>query len=100
MQMIVMEGINTLTARELQVACRERGMRALGMSEERLKSQLQQWLDLHLKENVPSTLLLLSRAMYMPEDVPVEDQLKVIISTLPEATVSVLVVKYIYTQVQ
>ncbi|XP_064631458.1 mitochondrial proton/calcium exchanger protein-like [Lineus longissimus] len=85
-KMIVMEGINTLTASELQAACRERGMRALGMTEDRLKGQLQQWLDLHLKEDVPTTLLLLTRSMYLPDEVPVEDQLKVIISTLPEAT--------------
>lgn len=26
-----------------------------------------QWLDLHLKENVPPSLLLLSRAMYLTD---------------------------------
>lgn len=38
--MIQNEGIDSLTVWELQDACRARGMRALGLSEARLKSQL------------------------------------------------------------
>ena len=45
--------MDTLTTEELQAANRARGMRALGMSEERLIHQLQQWLELHLKVNSP-----------------------------------------------
>ncbi|XP_061871804.1 LETM1 domain-containing protein LETM2, mitochondrial [Colius striatus] len=64
-EMIAKEGVNGLSVSELQSACRARGMRSLGLSEEQLKEQLRQWLDLHLKENVPPSLLLLSRALYL-----------------------------------
>lgn len=87
------EGIDTLTTDELQVACRERGMRSLGVSVERLRSQLQQWLDLHLNKRIPSTILLVSRALYLPENIPQEDILKAAIQSLPKAIDSVTAVK-------
>lgn len=37
--------MDSLTVKELQAACRARGMRALGVTEERLKDQLKQVLD-------------------------------------------------------
>ncbi|KAJ7397353.1 LETM1 domain-containing protein LETM2, mitochondrial [Pitangus sulphuratus] len=64
-EMIAKEGVGGLSVLELQSACRARGMRSLGISEEQLREQLGQWLDLHLKENVPPSLLLLSRALYL-----------------------------------
>ncbi|KFQ57184.1 hypothetical protein N333_01671, partial [Nestor notabilis] len=83
-ELIAKEGVNGLSVSELQSACRARGMRSLGLSEEQLKEQLGQastlwWLDLHLKENVPPSLLLLSRALYLidtkPQPIPVpQDQ--------------------------
>ena len=87
------EGIETLTTEELQAACRERGMRSLGVSVERLRSQLQQWLDLHLNKRIPSTILLVSRALYLPENIPQEDILKAAIQSLPKAVDSVTAVK-------
>lgn len=83
-QMIQKEGVDILTVNELQFACKARGMRALGVSEERLRSQLQQWLELSLNENIPPSLLLLSRALYVPEHLPAAEQLKATISALPE----------------
>lgn len=82
--LIQREGIDNMTVQELQTACQARGMRALGMSEERIKQQLQQWIDLHLNHDVPSSLLLLSRVLFMPENVPVEKMVKEAISALPE----------------
>ena len=87
------EGIENLTTEELQGACRERGMRSLGVSVERLRSQLQQWLDLHLNKRIPSTILLVSRALYLPENIPQEDILKAAIQSLPKAIDSVTAVK-------
>ncbi|CAF5212918.1 unnamed protein product, partial [Rotaria magnacalcarata] len=87
------EGITSLDVDELQAACRDRGMRSLGLSAERLRSQLQQWLDLHLNKSIPSTILLLSRALYLPENVPQEDVLKAVIQSLPKAIDSVTAVK-------
>ncbi|XP_058146018.1 LETM1 domain-containing protein LETM2, mitochondrial isoform X2 [Dasypus novemcinctus] len=64
-QIIAKEGVSTLSVSELQAACRARGMRSLGLTEEQLRQQLTEWQDLHLKENVPPSLLLLSRTFYL-----------------------------------
>uniref|UniRef100_A0A671QTH3 Leucine zipper-EF-hand containing transmembrane protein 2 n=1 Tax=Sinocyclocheilus anshuiensis TaxID=1608454 RepID=A0A671QTH3_9TELE len=69
-EMIAKEGVAAMTVAELQAACRTRGMRSLGLTTDQLRQQLQQWLDLHLKENVPPSLLLLSRAMYLTDLTP------------------------------
>ncbi|CAF1183088.1 unnamed protein product [Adineta ricciae] len=87
------EGIENLDVEELQAACRDRGMRSYGVSVERLRSQLQQWLDLHLNKRIPSTILLVSRALYLPENIPQEDILKAAIQSLPKAIDSVTAVK-------
>jgi LETM1 and EF-hand domain-containing protein 1 len=87
------EGIDNLTVEELQAACRDRGMRSYGVSIERMRSQLQQWLDLHLNKRIPSTILLVSRALYLPENVPQEDILKAAIQSLPKAIDSITAVK-------
>ena len=78
------EGVDTLNLSELQAACRARGMRAYGMPEEKLKAQLREWINLSLNEKVSPSLLLLSRAMMLPENVPTSDKLKATISSLPE----------------
>ncbi|XP_054258108.1 mitochondrial proton/calcium exchanger protein-like isoform X2 [Macrosteles quadrilineatus] len=78
------EGVESLTQVELQAACRARGMRALGMSEERLRAQLSQWLDLSLNEKVPPSLLLLSRAFLLPETITTTEKLVATISALPD----------------
>ncbi|XP_017392197.1 LETM1 domain-containing protein LETM2, mitochondrial isoform X4 [Cebus imitator] len=64
-QIIAKEGVKVLSVSELQAACRARGMRSLGLTEEQLRQQLTEWQDLHLKENVPPSLLLLSRTFYL-----------------------------------
>jgi LETM1 and EF-hand domain-containing protein 1 len=92
-KLIESEGIENLNVEELQAACRERGMRSYGVSVERLRSQLQQWLDLHLNNRIPSTLLLLSRALYLPENIPQKDVLKAAIQSLPKAIDNVTAVK-------
>ncbi|XP_051973874.1 LETM1 domain-containing protein LETM2, mitochondrial-like [Xyrauchen texanus] len=69
-EMIASEGVVAMTVAELQAACRSRGMRSLGLTTDQLRQQLQQWVDLHLKENVPPSLLLLSRAMYLTDLTP------------------------------
>ncbi|XP_068452390.1 LETM1 domain-containing protein LETM2, mitochondrial [Clinocottus analis] len=69
-EMIAAEGVAAMSVSELQAACRSRGMRSLGLTTEQLNQQMQQWLDLHLKENVPPSLLLLSRAMYLTDVKP------------------------------
>lgn len=87
-KVIQKEGVDSLTVSELQAACRARGMRAFGVSEIRLKSQLLQWLDLSLNEKVPPSLLLLSRTLYLPDSDVTSDQLKATIASLPESVVA------------
>ncbi|GAB0099446.1 Mitochondrial proton/calcium exchanger protein [Sergentomyia squamirostris] len=87
-RMIQKEGVDTLNYSELQNACRSRGMRAYGMPEKRLKQQLREWINLSLNEKVPPSLLLLSRAMMLPEHIPTSDKLKATISVLPEHVVA------------
>ncbi|XP_068259636.1 mitochondrial proton/calcium exchanger protein [Nyctibius grandis] len=84
-KLIAEEGVDSLTVKELQSACRARGMRALGVTQERLKEQLKQWLDLHLNQEIPTSLLILSRAMYLPDTLSPADQLKTTLQTLPES---------------
>lgn len=83
-RLIDKEGIDTLTRAELQQACRARGMRAYGMPENRLRDQLVQWLDLSINKKVPPSLLLLSRALMVPDTMPMSDKLKATISSLPD----------------
>ncbi|XP_061650974.1 mitochondrial proton/calcium exchanger protein isoform X4 [Phyllopteryx taeniolatus] len=83
-KLIAEEGVASLSVNEVQAACRVRGMRSLGVTEERLREQLGQWLELHLKQQIPTSLLLLSRAMYLPDTLSPADQLKTTLQTLPE----------------
>lgn len=84
-RMIQKEGIDSLTLGELQAACRARGMRSYGLSEPQLRFQIKEWIDLSLNEKVPASLLLISRAMMLPEDVPTTEKLKASISVLSES---------------
>jgi hypothetical protein len=42
----------SLSVAELQIACKERGMRALGLTQDRLRQQLKQWIELSTNEKV------------------------------------------------
>lgn len=84
-EMIDQEGIDSLSFDELKSACHSRGIRTLDVSEERLKSELSQWLYLSLKTEIPSVMLILSRAFSM-HDANLEPQqaLQDAIMSLPE----------------
>lgn len=83
-RMIQKEGIDSLNLSELQSACRTRAMRAYGLSEERLRFQLQEWIQLSLNDKVPQSLLLLSRALMLPEHVDMGEKLKATLAALPD----------------
>ncbi|KAK4204022.1 LETM1-like protein-domain-containing protein [Triangularia verruculosa] len=59
---IAYEGVDSLSVSELQIACASRGIKSFGVSPASLREDLQTWLDLRLREGVPSTLLVLSNA--------------------------------------
>merc|ERR1719270_1466666 len=64
-----------MTVIELQAACKDRGMRALGLTKDKLVQQLKQWIELSTNEKVPPSLLLLSRTLYLPESVDPASQI-------------------------
>ena len=85
---ISFEGVDSLTVLELQMACAARGIRTHSVSPARMRTDLQSWLDLRLKEGVPSTLLVLSNAyMYgqgSGEGSSQVDALVGVMSSIPE----------------
>ncbi|XP_017868257.1 PREDICTED: LETM1 and EF-hand domain-containing protein anon-60Da, mitochondrial [Drosophila arizonae] len=84
-RVIAREGVDSLDLFELQQACKSRGMRAYGLTAERLRFQLKEWIDLSLNEQVPPILLLLSRAMLISDDSITTDKLKETMRVLPDA---------------
>ncbi|PSR77897.1 LETM1-like protein-domain-containing protein [Coniella lustricola] len=83
------EGVASLSVSELQVACASRGIKSHGVSPARLREDMQTWLDLRLKEGVPSTLLVLSNAYMYGQvgDNAVANQIDALIgvlSSIPE----------------
>ncbi|GBC06740.1 hypothetical protein RclHR1_07000010 [Rhizophagus clarus] len=81
-KMIMAEGVDSLTIPELQHACQSRGIRTIGVSPARLRSELSQWLDLHLNHKVPSTLLILSRAFSFADRNELANQAEALQATL------------------
>ncbi|KAF9361787.1 hypothetical protein BGX26_011782 [Mortierella sp. AD094] len=87
-KLIMSEGVDSLTTRELQAACASRGIRTIGVSTARLRSELEQWLELNLTYAIPSSLLILSRAFSFIDNkesaTPVE-ALQATLSSLPDS---------------
>jgi len=84
------EGVDTLSVAELQIACQSRGIKTYGVSPARLREDLQTWLDLRLRDGVPSTLLVLSNAYMYGQtrtDAEVSTQIEAltgVLSSIPE----------------
>lgn len=60
-RVISREGVDSLDLFELQQACKARGMRAYGLTEERLRSQLKEWIDLSLNEQVNNKRIYIAK---------------------------------------
>jgi len=79
------EGVDSLNVSELQAACAARGIRTHSVSPAQMRRDLQSWLDLRLKEGVPSTILVLSNAYMYSGDVDSQiDALTGVLSSIPE----------------
>ncbi|KAK9466581.1 LETM1-like protein-domain-containing protein [Lipomyces arxii] len=81
------EGIDSLSITELQSACQSRGIKSHGVSPARLRDDLQNWLDLRLRQDVPSTLLVLSAAYTYGAGESVDshyDALLSVLSSIPD----------------
>lgn len=95
-QAIDMEGIDSLSTAELQQACQSRGIRTIGASPARLRSELGTWIKLHLHNRVSGVLLILGRAFYFDrkpgeseEDFTIKS-LESVLSSLPDNLVRFL----------
>ncbi|GJQ10758.1 hypothetical protein GpartN1_g2549.t1 [Galdieria partita] len=82
MQIMWEGGVSSLTDEEVVKACRDRGIRTAGVSVRRLRQQLEEWLELSQNKEVPSSLMILSRAFFYTE-VP-EEALKETLSSMPD----------------
>ena len=97
-KVILQEGIDNLTLTELNNACAARGIRTIGTSTSRLRDELKQWLDLHINHNVPSTLLILSRAFSFTDvNMTPEDALRATFNSLPDNLVNEAELKVLET---
>ena len=91
-KLIQEEGVNSLTLEELQAALRARGMKYSG-SKVTLRKRLNEWLELSLTHNLPTSLLILSRAFIITENEKYQDALKETLASLPEEVVEEIKVK-------
>ncbi|KAI7818808.1 LETM1-like protein-domain-containing protein [Gamsiella multidivaricata] len=89
-QLVMLEGIDSLTPNELLAVCQYRAIHTKGLSTPRLRNELAQWLDLHLTHTIPSSLLILSRAFSFSDSdiagtptLPIE-ALQATLSSLPD----------------
>lgn len=87
------EGVESLTIPELQVACSQRGIKTQDVSPGRLREDLETWLDLRLRQKIPSTLLILSSAYTYGEHTSgIEtyyDALLAVLSSIPDEVYNV-----------
>lgn len=80
--LIQREGVASLSEHELRQACRERGHLAL-LTVEEMQEELQDWLELSLYCEVPSSLLILSRAFTLSAKMKPAD-VAATLSSLPD----------------
>jgi len=75
------EGIANLSLAELKEACRDRGMRSFGLTLAGYRANIEAWIDLSVHQQVPASLLLLSRALSISER-PTSESLQAALSSL------------------
>lgn len=59
---IFYEGVQSLDSAELRTACASRGIRNLNVEDSVLRDNLSIWLNMRLKDKIPSTLLIMATA--------------------------------------
>ncbi|KAK6028491.1 LETM1-like protein [Ostertagia ostertagi] len=77
-------GVDALNTIDLQQACRARGMRAAGLSEERLRDQLNSGWSCHSATRSHHLCFFYRELLYLPEDISFTDRLKSLVQSLPE----------------
>eukprot|EP01041_Mallomonas_annulata_P006773 gene6773-13722_t len=89
---ILWEGLDSLTKLELREACRDRGMRSVGLTLYGYKLQLREWLDLSIQKNIPISLLVMSRAFAL-SSVPPENVIRDSLSSMDDEVVNEVVLE-------
>ena len=74
--LIQQEGVDSLDESELRAACRSRGIKAQygNAAVDGMKKGLKEWLDMTLKQNLPSSLLILTRVIRLMESGPKKEK--------------------------
>lgn len=86
------EGVESLSIPELKYACQQRGIRTANVSPGRLRDDLATWLDLRLRQKIPSTLLILSSTYTYGDNHDIEsyyDALLAVLSSIPDEVYNV-----------
>ena len=83
MQIMWEGGVNSLTDDEVMKACQDRGIQTIGVQKTDLREQLKDWLHLSRRREIPSSLLIMSRAFFYSET----DGLKETLGSLPEEVI-------------
>ncbi|KAI5962824.1 hypothetical protein KGF57_001393 [Candida theae] len=86
------EGVESLSIPELQMACSQRGIKTSDVSPGRMREDLETWLDLRLRQKIPSTLLILSSAYTYGDNQTTEsyyDALLAVLSSIPDEVYNV-----------
>lgn len=85
-RLIYWEGVNSLSTEELMYACKERGMK-IGVSKKELQKQLREWIELSFDKNIPSSLLIISRAFVFNDKLQSEEAIKMALGSLSDDVV-------------
>lgn len=86
------EGVESLSIPELQMACSQRGIKTSDVSPGRMREDLETWLDLRLRQKIPSTLLILSSAYTYGDNQTTDsyyDALLAVLSSIPDEVYNV-----------
>ncbi|ODV86775.1 hypothetical protein CANARDRAFT_174820 [[Candida] arabinofermentans NRRL YB-2248] len=86
-KLIDYEGVDSLSVSELQVACSQRGIKIYSATPDQMRKWLKNWLDMRLREKIPSTLMILVNAYTYGDNEVYHSQydaLKAVLSSLPE----------------
>lgn len=91
---ISVEGVEGMSQHELLSACQNRGIPTMSSTEESLREELRQWIDLHVHQRISGILLILSKAfnyIAVSSDTEGNTQLKALeltLSSLPDNLLS------------
>lgn len=84
MEIVWEGGVDSLTDGEVAKACRDRGIRE-EVSSQWMRKQLRDWIELAKKREIPSSLLIMSRALlYTRSDEQAEEGLRETLGSMPD----------------